>query len=87
MNENEFCKYLNDAISNHFREENEGNDSDVYVEKVIDEGVIGLNWRTRLDECITMANIESIAIFILDEFLEVEQVLTPFGPYKRINYS
>ncbi len=87
MNENEFCRHLNNAISNHFREENEGNNGDVYAEKVIDEGVIGLNWRTRLDERIMRANIESVAIFILDEFLEVEQVLTPFGPYKRINYS
>lgn len=83
----EFCKYLNDAIAKHFREENGGNDSDVYVEEVIDEGVIGLNWHICLDEYITMAYIESVAVFILDEFPEVEQILTPFGDYKRLTYS
>lgn len=83
MNENDYCNMINEAINKKFREENEGCDSDVFVDERIENGVIALNWHTFLDSYITYDYIQRVTNYIFASFPDVKQILTPGGDFKR----
>ena len=83
MNEIEYCDKINEAISEHFRAENNGDDSDVFVDELVHTGVIALNWHTFLDEYVTMGYVRKVAQFVFDNFADIEQIMSPCEDFKR----
>lgn len=89
MEREEYRKIVNEMekkIDDHFREENDGFDSPVgpeYIDDGEDNGVVGLNWHTFLDEEITEKYVARIANFILAEFKPISLVITPYGDFHR----
>ena len=86
MNESEFCNKISDAINVNFRKENNGYDSDVFVDEVIDDGVIALNWHVYLDctdYCPTLDYVKRVAEFVFEKFSEVKTILSPCGDFER----
>lgn len=86
MNETDFCNRISNAIHESFREENNGSDSDVFVDEVIDIGVIVLNWHVHLDctdYCPTFDYVKRVAEFVFEKFQEVKTILSPCGDFER----
>lgn len=83
MNETDYCNRISDAINEHFREENNGHDSDVFVDECIEPGVIALNWHTYLDSYVTTEYVTRVAQFVFSKFSEVTQILSPCKDFKR----
>ena len=83
MNEIDYCNTINEAINEHFREQNDGFDSDVWCDERIEEGVIALTWHTFLDEYITEEYVTEVAEYIFNTFNEINQILTPFKDFER----
>lgn len=83
MNGTDYCNGINTQIDEHFREQNNGFDSDVFCDERIDEGVIALNWHTSLDNYITTEYVKDVALFVFATFSDVRCILTPCGDYER----
>lgn len=83
MNETDYCNKISNAINEHFREQNDGLDSDVWCDERIDEGVIALTWHCHLDFYVTEDYVDEVADFIFKNFTEVNHILTPFKDYNR----
>lgn len=83
MNETDYCNMISDAIDEHFREENNGHDSDVFVDERIEPGVIALNWHTCLDSYVKSDYVTRVAQFVFSMFSEVTQILSPCKDFKR----
>ena len=84
MNEADYCNKINEAINGHFREENHGCDSDVFVDERIEEDVIALNWHLYVD-WITIGQVSRIAAFIFDAFPEVNIIMSPIKDFERVS--
>lgn len=83
MTEDEYCNCINEKINEHFRERNDGFDSDVFCDERIEEGVIALNWHVYLDSYIEPEYVKDCADYVFSTFPEVKEILTPCGDYKR----
>lgn len=83
MNETDYCNMISNAINEHFRDENGGFDSDVFVDERIMPGVIALNWHTFLNSYVTTEYVTRVAEFVFSKFSEVEQILSPCKDFKR----
>jgi len=81
--ENEVCNHISDSIHEYFREENNGYDSDVFVDEVIEDGVIALNWHTYLDSYVTTDYVNRVAAFVFEKFPEVKTIMSPCKDYER----
>lgn len=84
MNETDYCNMISKAINEHFRKENEGDDSVVFVDERIDEGVIALNWHTYLDPYVTTDYVTRVAEFVFSAFKEVRKILSPCKDFERL---
>ena len=87
MNETDYCNKISDAIHEHFREENNGYDSLVFVDEVIQDGVIVLNWHTFNDCYVHTEYVERVARFVFDTFEDVKHILSPCKDFKRSDYG
>lgn len=85
MNETDYCNKLNEAINNNFRSMNNGDDSDVFVDERIEDGVIAITWHTYLDSFIEPDYVKSVAEFILSSFPDVHTILSPIEDFKRVS--
>lgn len=83
MNETDYCNSISNAINERFRQENGGLDSDVFVDEIIEPGIIVLNWHTFLDKYIKMEYVCRVADFVFDSFTDVQQILSPCRDFKR----
>ena len=83
MNETDYCNMISEAINEHFREENDGCDSDVFVDERIEPGVIALNWHVYMDCYVKTEYVCRVAAFVFEKFSEVEQILSPCKDFKR----
>ena len=83
LNEDEYCGMINAAINERFREENFGCNSDVFVDEIIEDGVIVLNWHVNMGEFIKFNYVQRVANFIFVKFAGVSQILSPCGDFKR----
>ena len=82
-NETDYCNDINEKINEHFRVENDGCDSDVFVDELIEDGVIALNWHTFLDGCVNYHDVQRVAQFVFGAFPEVQRILSPDGDFER----
>ncbi len=81
--EDEVCNMISDSINEHFREENNGCDSDVFVDEVIEDGVIALNWHTFLDCYVTTDYVTRVAAFVFEKFPDVKTIMSPCKDFER----
>lgn len=81
--EDEVCNRISNAVHENFREENYGYDSDVFVDEVIEDGVIALNWHYWLDWAITYDYVSRVANFIFKKFPEVNVIMSPCGDFQK----
>ncbi len=82
-NETDYCNRISEAISEHFRTENDGDDSDVFVDEVVEDGVIALNWHTYLDCYVTTDYVSRVAAFVFEKFPEVKTIMSPCKDFER----
>lgn len=82
-NETDYCNRISDAINEHFRTENNGDDSDVFVDEVVEDGVIALNWHTYLDCYVTTDYVSRVATFVFGAFPEVKTIMSPCKDFER----
>ena len=85
MDETDYCNRLNEAINNNFRTINNGDDSDVFVDERIEDGVIALTWHTHLDLFIKPDYVKSVSEFILSSFPDVHTILSPIKDFRRVS--
>ena len=81
--EDKVCNHISNSIHEHFRKENNGYDSDVWVDEVIEDGVIALNWHTYLDSYVTTDYVDRVAAFVFEKFPEVKTIMSPSKDYER----
>ena len=82
-NKTDYCTSINDKIDEHFRQENNYRDSDVWVDELIEDDVIALNWSPFIDEYVTYDYVKRVAEFVFDAFPEIHQILSPCGNFER----
>lgn len=82
-NETDYCNRISDAINENFRYENNGFDSDVFVDEVIEDGVIALNWHVYLDDYVSTAYVCKVAAFVFEKFPEVNRIMSPCKDFER----
>lgn len=84
-NEDEICNKISNEIHDHFREENHGDDSPVFVDEVIEDGVIALNWHVYNDCYVTTDYVSRVAEFVFANFSKVNIIMSPCKDFERKN--
>lgn len=82
-NETDYCNRISNAIHEHFRKENDGDDSMVFVDEVIEDGVIALNWHVYNDCYVYSEYVERVASFVFEKFPEVKTIMSPCKDFER----
>lgn len=83
MTQEEYCNSINDKIHEHFREYNNGYDSDVFVDEKIDDDVIAINWHTYNDPYIHKEYVDMVAEYIFSIEEGINTIMSPIKDYQR----
>lgn len=83
MTKNDYLNKINEAINEHFRNENDDFDSDVYADDLLRNDAISLAWAVFLDEYVTEDYVSRVARFIFDTFKDINTIISPCKLYKR----